>query len=70
MDDFTKLSLGVMSDIDQLDAGIANGDESSIHEARDLLKKLIDASDGAKLSFWLRAIGMLAQEAVKQARGD
>lgn len=44
-------------------AALRDGDTSLEPAVRELLKNLIDASDGPKLQFWLRAIGMVASKA-------
>jgi len=68
MDEFAKLALGTMADLDQVAAGVEAGDESKTQQARKVLTRLIEVSDGPKLLFLIRAIGMVAAEAVKKAR--
>jgi len=70
MDAFTRLSFIVLSDLEQLETALKNGDTSQEPVARHLLKRLIDLSDGPKLHFWVRAIGMVASKAVELEVND
>lgn len=66
MNRFTKLSLRMISDLEQLETALRNGDTSQEPFARELLKLFIDASNAPVLAWWIKAVGMVGSAAVEK----